>query len=194
MEMMKQIVTYGGCDKWHLEWRHQMMKKRFSAIIMALLLLFSISACGEGASKKEIELDLDTIAETLCASGYFSDVMERVDSISVSDLLLLNEDRVEASPEDLVDSRYYGVTAGVTANQFILLEGADTEAADRLENALNTYVEDQKLGFESYFPEQAARFDDPIIERQGKYLLLAIGEDREPLADLCSRLMNGETE
>ena len=145
----------------------------------------------EKASKKEIELDLDTIAETLCASGYFSDVMERVDSISVSDLLLLSEDRVEASPEDLVDSRYYGVTAGVTANQFILLEGTDAEAADRLEKALNTYVEDQKLGFESYFPEQAARFDNPIIERQGKYLLFAIGEDRELLSELCNRLMNG---
>lgn len=171
-----------------------MMKKRLLSVVVVLLLLFSISACGEGASKKEMELDLDTIAETLCASGYFSDIMERVDSISVSDLLLLSEDRVEASPEDLVDSRYYGVTAGVTANQFILLEGTDAEAAERLEKALNTYVEDQKLGFESYFPEQAARFDNPIIERQGKYLLLAIGDDREPLADLCSRLMNGETE
>ncbi len=175
-----------------------MMKKRFLTIVMAsvmsLVLLLSISACGADASEKEIELDLDAIAETLCNSGYFSDVMEPIDSISVSDMLLLSEDRVEASPEDLVDSRYYGVTSGVTANQFLLLEGTDAEAAKRLEKALSTYAEDQKLGFESYFPEQAVRFEDPVIERQGRYVLFAIGEERELLGDLCERLMNGETE
>ena len=145
-----------------------MMRKRLLTMALAALLLFSLTACGG------------------------EDVMERVDSISVSEMLLLSEDRVEATPEDLVDSRYYGVTTGVTANQFILLEGTDAEAAERLEQALRTYAEDQKSGFDLYFPEQAARFEDPILVREGKYVLFAIGEDKEPLADLCGRLMRGE--
>ena len=171
-----------------------MMKKGLAAIVLAALLLLATSACGGGDSQKEPELDLDAMAETLRTCGYFSDVMEKVDSISVSEMLLLSEDRTEAAPEDLVDSRYYGVTTGVTANQFILLEGTDAAAAERLEAALRTYAEDQKSGFDLYFPEQAARFEDPILVRQGKYVLFAIGEDKEPLADLCERLMNGETE
>ena len=143
------------------------MKKRLAAIGLAVFLFLTLTACGGGGSQKENSLDLDEMAETLRTCGYFSDAMEKVDSVSVSELLLLNEDRVEATPEDLVDSRYFGVTMGVTANQFILLEGTDAEAAERLEGALRIYAEDQKSGFELYFPEQAARFEDPILERQG---------------------------
>ena len=170
-----------------------MMKKRLWTMVLATLLLFSLCACGGEGAQKEQTLDLDAMAEALRTCGYFSDVMERVDSISVSEMLLLSEDRTEAAPEDLVDSRYYGVTTGVTANQFILLEGTDAEAAERLEQALRTYAEDQKSGFDLYFPEQAARFEDPVLVRQGKYVLFAIGEDKEPLADLCERLIQGET-
>ena len=169
------------------------MKKRLLAAILAALLLFSLSACGETAPEKDIELDMDAIAQALCASGYFSGEMAMMDPESVPELLLLNEDRVEASTEDLADARYYGVTIGTSANQFILLKGADAKAADRLEEALRIYAEDQRTGFELYLPEQAALFEDFILERQGRYLLFAIGEDREALSGLCRRLMRGET-
>ena len=169
------------------------MKKRLLAAILAALLLFSLAACGETVSEKDIELDLDAIAGALCASGYFSGEMAMMDPGTVPELLLLNEDRVQASTEDLADARYYGVTIGTSANQFILLKGADAKAADRLEEALRIYAEDQRTGFELYLPEQAALFEDFILERQGRYLLFAIGEDREALSGLCRRLMRGET-
>ena len=169
------------------------MKKRLLAAALAALLLFSLSACGETAAEKDIELDMDAIAQALCASGYFSGEMAMMDPESVPELLLLNEDRVQASTEDLADARYYGVTIGTSANQFILLKGADAKAADRLEEALRIYAEDQRTGFELYLPEQAALFEDFILERQGRYLLFAIGEDREALSGLCRRLMRGET-
>ncbi len=161
---------------------------------MAALLLFSLSACEETAHNEEMELDLDAIAQTLCASGYFSGEMAMMDPGSVPELLLLDGDRVEASTADLVDARYYGVTVGSSANQFILLEGTDAKAADRLEEALKTYAEDQRTGFEMYFPEQAARFENFILERNGKYLLFAIGEDREALSGLCHQLISGAAE
>ena len=168
------------------------MRKQLLTAALAALLLFSLSACGETASGKDIELDLDAIAQALCASGYFSGEMAMMDPESVPELLLLDGDRVEASTEDLVDARYYGVTIGISANQFILLEGDDSKAAERLEKALRTYAEDQRTGFELYLPEQAARFEDFILERQGRYLLFAIGEDREALSNLCRQLMSGE--
>ena len=166
--------------------------KRLLSIAMAFTILFSLSACGEKTSETEIELDLDTIATSLSASGYFPENLEIVDSGFVPGLLSLYEDRIEATPEDLGDARY-AFAVGVVADQFILLEGIDAEAADRLEKALGTYAEDQKSSFEFYSPDQAARLDDPIIERQGRYLLFAIGEDQKSLSDLCTRLMNGET-
>lgn len=170
------------------------MRRRFLTAVLAALLLLSLSACGGTASEEDVELDLDAIAQALCASGYFSGEMAMVDPETVPELLLLGGGRVEASLEDLVDARYYGVTMGVSANQFILLEGADSEAAERLEKALRTYAEDQRKGFEFYLPDQAARFEDFILERRGRFLLFAIGQDREPLSALCHRLMSGETE
>ncbi len=170
------------------------MKRRILTTYLAALLLLSLSACGRTASEEDVALDLDAIAGTLCASGYFAGEMAMVDPETVPELLLLGGDRVEASPEDLVDARYYGVTMGASANQFILLEGADSEAADRLEEALRIYAEDQRKGFEFYLPDQAARFENYILERRGRFLLFAIGQDREPLSALCRRLMSGETD
>ena len=171
-----------------------MMRKRLLTAALAAILLVSLSACGETVPEKDIELDMDAIAQALCASGYFSGEMAMMDPESVPELLLLNEDRVEASTEDLVDARYYGVTIGTSANQFILLKGANSKAADRLEEALRIYAEDQRTGFELYLPEQAALFENFILERQGRYLIFAIGEDREALSGLCRQLMSGEEE
>ena len=171
-----------------------MMRKRLLTAALAALFLVSLSACGETVPEKDIELDMDAIAQALCASGYFSGEMAMMDPESVPELLLLDEDRVEASTEDLADARYYGVTIGTSANQFILLKGANSKAADRLEEALRIYAEDQRTGFELYLPEQAALFENFILERQGRYLLFAIGEDREALSNLCRQLMSGETE
>ncbi len=168
------------------------MKKRILSALLAALLLLSLSACGETAPEEDVKLDLDAVARALCDSGYFSGEMAMVDPETVPELLLLDEDRVEATREDLADARYYGVMLGTSANQFLLLEGASPEAAERLEEALRVYAEDQRIGFATYLPEQAARFEDFILERRGKYLLFAIGEDREALSALCQRLMNGE--
>lgn len=171
-----------------------MMRKRLLTAALAALFLVSLSACGETVPEKDIELDMDAIVQALCASGYFSGEMAMMDPESVPELLLLDEDRVEASTEDLVDARYYGVTIGTSANQFILLKGANSKAADRLEEAMRIYAEDQRTGFELYLPEQAALFENFILERQGRYLIFVIGEDREALSGLCRQLMSGEEE
>ncbi len=160
----------------------------FAAMIFMLLLL--LSACG-GKDTEEVSLDLDTIADTLTASGYFPSSLEALDAEMVAGQLSLYEDRIDANPEDLVDARY-SMALGVLADQFILLEGTDSEATDRLEQALTTYAEDQKSSFEFYKPEQAARLDNPIVERRGNYLLFAIGTNQNESSDLCVRLMNGE--
>ena len=167
-----------------------MMKKLLSTV-MVFTILFTLSACGVKSSEIATELDLDAIAAALSTSGYFPDSLETVDPGFVPGQLSLYEDRVDGTPEDLADARFI-IAIGVVADQFMLLEGTDAEATDRLEKALEIYVEDQKSSFEFYSPDQADRFDDPIIERRGKYLLFAIGEDQKSLADLCARLMDGE--
>ncbi len=158
--------------------------------LFLLTLCLLLAACGP----KPVEpaaLDLDFIADTLTASGYFPQPLEAQDPELVPGLLNLYEDRIEANPEDIAQARYT-MSLGLVADQFLLLEGTDSGAADRLEKALATYAEDQRSAYEFYAPEQAARMDDPIAERQGNYLLFAVGSDRDALADLCEKLMAGE--
>lgn len=165
--------------------------KRIISLLLVFLLLFSLCACQEEINEDPVELDLDTIAAALTLSGYFPDNLEVLDPAFVPGTLSLYEDRIEAVPEDLVDARHT-MALGIVADEFILLEGLDESATDRLEKALNTYAEDRKSAFEFYNPEQAARLDDPIIKRNGNYLLFAIGVDDAALEDLCVRLINGE--
>ena len=49
-----------------------------------------------------------------------------------------------------------------------------------------------RSAYEFYAPEQAARMDDPVVERQGNYLLFAVGQDQDGLEKLCAALMDGQ--
>lgn len=163
-----------------------MTKRLFPLLALCLLL----AACAPEPAGPA-ELDLDYIAGALTDSGYFPEPLEAQDPELVPGLLSLYEDRIEAGPEDVAQARFT-MCLGIVADQFLLLEGADSEAAGRLETALAVYAEDQRSAYEFYAPEQAARMDDPIVERQGNFLLFAVGSDREELEALCVRLMRGE--
>lgn len=159
--------------------------------ILPLTLCLLLAACGPKEPAEAVTLDLDCIANTLSDSGYFPQPLEAQDPELVPGLLSLYEDRIEADPEDLAQARYT-MSLGMVADQFLLLEGTDGEAADRLEQALTTYAEDQRSAYEFYAPDQAARMDAPVVERQGNYLLFAVGQDRDGLEKLCEALMSGE--
>lgn len=165
------------------------MKHAKYLLLLPLCLL--LAACGPKPTEA-VTLDLDYIAETLTASGYFPEPLEEQDPELVPGLLSLYEDRIEANPEDIAQARYT-MSLGMVADQFLLLEGTDEAAAGRLEQALTTYAEDQKSAYEFYAPDQAARMDDPVVERQGNYLLFAVGSDRDELETLCEKLIAGET-
>ncbi len=154
-----------------------------------LFLCLVLTACAP--REKSAELDLDYIAETLTASGYFPEPLEAQDPELVPGLLNLYEERVNAQPEDIAQARFT-MSLGMVADQFILLEAKDHSASEGLEAALFTYAEDQKSAYEFYAPDQAARMDDPIIEHAGNYLLFAVGQDRDGLEKLCQALMTGE--
>ena len=160
------------------------------ARLLLLTLCLALTACGPKPAEA-VTLDLDYISNTLSDSGYFPQPLEAQDPELVPGLLSLYEDRVEAGPEDVAQARYT-MSLGMVADQFLLLEGTDGEAAGRLEQALTTYAEDQRSAYEFYAPDQAARMDAPIVERQGNYLLFAVGQDRDGLEKLCKALMSGE--
>lgn len=162
--------------------------KHTKYLLLTLCLL--LAACGPKPDET-VTLDLDYIANTLSDSGYFPQPLEAQDPELVPGLLSLYEDRINAQPEDIAQARFT-MSLGMVADQFLLLEGTDGEAAGRLEQALATYAEDQRSAYEFYAPDQAARMDDPIVERQGNYLLFAVGQDRDDLEKLCKALMSGE--
>lgn len=165
------------------------MKRVWTAAALVLCLL--LAACGGGEEAPPPELDLDAIAAALADSGLLREPLEAQDPELVPGQLSLYEDRIGAGPEDVADARF-SMTLGTAADQFLLLEAADEGAADRLEEALSVYAEDQRSAFEFYAPEEAHLLDDPVIERRGTYLLFAVGEDRGALAELCGKLMDGE--
>ncbi len=163
---------------------------KYPKYLLLLLFCLLLAACGPKPAKT-VALDLDYIANTLSDSGYFPQPLEAQDPELVPGLLSLYEDRIVANPEDIAQARY-AMSLGMVADQFLLLEGADGEAAGRLEQALATYAEDQRSAYEFYAPEQAARMDDPVVERQGNYLLFAVGQDQDGLEKLCAALMDGQ--
>ena len=76
---------------------------KYPKYLLLLLLCLLLTACGPKPAEA-VTLDLDYIADTLTASGYFPEPLEAQDPELVPGLLNLYEDRIEANPEDIAQA------------------------------------------------------------------------------------------
>jgi len=141
--------------------------KKLTAMLLAVVMLAALCACGGGSGAKEV--DLDALAAELTGSDVFSDILNQP------------ADGVAARLYDIEDGAakkvilYVGT--GATAEEIFLAEASDASAAAGLKAACEERVSDQKTMFANYAPGEVAKLDDAILVTSGNYVILVVAAD-----------------
>lgn len=141
-----------------------MKKMHMGALLLGLLLV--LAGCGKQEAK---EVEPSVLADTLNSTLTFQDEMTSVDTAAVVRLYGIDE-------ADMAAYKVYTST-GATAEEIAVFKAKDEEAADRIYQAMQTRVENQKTAYESYNPNEMKKLQDPFIRKQGVMVVLCISDD-----------------
>ncbi|MGI6161061.1 MAG: DUF4358 domain-containing protein [Christensenellales bacterium] len=144
--------------------------KRIIAFALILMLALGIAACGKTEVK---DADLGVVLTDIETAVPLDDMM----SLSESDLL-----------------SYYGIDAadvsqfkgsinasGIKADEIVMIEAADTNAAKRVQDKLDEYLVQKGKQFESYIPAEYAVIQQCDTKAYGKYVVLFVSLEADEM-------------
>lgn len=146
--------------------------------ITAGILMAGCSKTKDGMDEN-IVMDVATLADQLKEGITFKDDMSLLEDDIFS--MVYNIDM-----GDIVNKKIY-LSAGATAEEIAVIEGKDSESVGRIVDGLEQKIEDQKVNFESYVPEEMKKLEDPVLVKEGNYVILCISDDNEKALDIIEK-------
>lgn len=148
--------------------------KKVTAAIAALILVFSLAACGGS----KVELDLDAIAGEIAGANLFVDTeLQPMDAENIGVF-------VGVDTSECVSSRFY-TGAGATAEEYGLFECADAESAQALVTQLEAHRDDLMTTYQNYAPDAVPRIENAVILSKGQYVIFITAEQYEQAKTLA---------
>lgn len=146
--------------------------------ITAGILMAACSKTKDGTDEN-IVMDVATLADQIKEGITFKDDMSLLEDDIFS--MVYNIDM-----GDIVNKKIY-LSAGATAEEIAVIEGKDSESVGRIVDGLEQKIEDQKVNFESYMPEEMKKLEDPVLVKEGNYVILCISDDNEKALDIIEK-------
>lgn len=119
----------------------------------------------EGDSK----IDITGLAMDLVAGVEFKDQLSSMSEQAFYALYAIE-------PLDVSGFAVYA-GSGATAEEVAVIEAADADSADVVEEAVQGRIVAQRDGFENYVPEELTKLADPVMVRNGNYVILCVSDD-----------------
>ena len=160
------------------------MKKniRFTAIILVIVLACGIlTACGGGDTKKAADFDIGVMTDELLDSSAFSDILNPIPSDTAMMLYSLTSDQVAECS--------VCCSTGATAEEIAVFKATSEDAAQKIEAAMKTRVDNQNQAFVSYVPEEIPKLDKAIIVRNGLYVAYVVANDDAAAKTIVEKFM-----
>ena len=150
-----------------------MKTMRMGALLLGLLLV--LTGCAKDEPK---EVDPAVLADTLNTALTFKDEMTAGNEAVLKMLFEIDEADIEAF-------KIYE-SSGATAEEIAVFKAKDEKAAERIYQAMQKRVEEQKTAFENYQPAEMKKLQDPLIKKQGVMVVLCVSDDT-PAAEKAVR-------
>ena len=141
-----------------------MKTMRMGALLLGLLLV--LTGCAKDEPK---EADPAVLADTLHTTLTFKDEMTAGNEAMLKMLFEIDEADIEAF-------KIYE-SSGATAEEIAVFKAKDEKAADRIYQAMQKRVEEQKTAFENYQPAEMKKLQDPLIKKQDVMVVLCVSDD-----------------
>ncbi len=149
--------------------------KKFTVLITAVLLAFTLTACsGSGSSggngSDPVEIDINALAEELLTTVTSDSLSETAASLIPSIYFIDEED---------IESAVSYASSGSTACEVTVIESKDEEDTKDVEEKLQSHVDSQEELYSAYNESEAARLKTAIIKSTGVYSVLCVCDDTD---------------
>lgn len=148
-----------------------MIKKILSVVVAAAL-----AACLFGCGQKEA--DLHGILTEMNSEGSFD--AEAMQEISADDLTAFYG--IETADVKQFAAEINGT--GIKADEIVLIEAADADAADRVKEKLEARYESKKSETEKYLPDEYAVILKCSVDVIGNYVTMIVAPDADGLTGI----------
>ena len=145
--------------------------KKIVSLLTVLVCLLSLAACSGGGGAKSADL---------------AKVMEEIEKqVPMSDMMEITKDDLKSvlgvEPDDVKQFAAKIKSTGTEYDQILLFEGNDTDAANNIKTALDTWYEYEKSQTVSYLPEQYAIIEKCSVKQDGNYVSLIVSSEADKI-------------
>lgn len=155
------------------------MKQRITALILSLLLVLGLTACGD----KEITVDL-TEVRTAMLEAQNPDEPYLLETDALKNLYGIEAD-------DVAQSASYVTMSGTFPDEIILVQATDEKAAERIQSALSARLSEVMVQSQSYDPDNYAAAQKCTVTVAGTYVALILSPDQENLRSVYDGFFTG---
>ncbi|GEM_PF-867829 len=158
------------------------MKKAILNITLVLMLILSLTACNQ---KKEVAIDIESLATEATAGAEFREAMQELNDDTIINIY---------SSLNLSDVEKYKVfvnSTGGKADELAIFEAKSVEKAEEVYKAVNERVADLRFAFDGYVPEELKHIDNAVIKKEGKYVMLVISPKYENVDSIFTKHIKG---
>lgn len=152
------------------------MKKVLVVIGAIILIVVILVIVFMQKGEKNIQIDIEDLANKMAQSGSFEDKLEKVDDGVVLESYNFNSDEVE----ELVS--YQG--SGASSEEIVILKVRDKNNLGSIKDKINIRLQDRKEAFESYLPKEVGKIENSVFLTKRNYVILCISNDNTKINEL----------
>lgn len=145
------------------------MKNLFLKKVLAAAALTALVLTGCGGKSGGKEPAAQAVVEAVAAEVPFVDTMSYVDDRQFYNLYRLDQEKVADK------SMYVGTRA--SAEEITVVRMKDAADVQVVKDAMAERLEDQRLAFENYLPEEMTKIKGAQIYIHGAYVMLVVADD-----------------
>lgn len=148
--------------------------KKILSLLMSLVLLLSLCACGSKSATKELESA--ALAESLLKGNVFSGDLDELPVGAVTSFYQLSE-------ESVADALLYHAS-GTNKEQIVIVrcsdEAAAVNAVSTLQGLVNGWIEADR----DYAPQEVPKLEKAVLRQSGVWAVLVIANDPDAAAKI----------
>lgn len=149
------------------------MKKLTDIILIAMLVVMIFAGCsGRGNAVKPEPTAAQLASDMLAALTMEDELME------ISDEVI--ENIYEIDDEEIAEYKVYVSSSGSTAEEVSVFKAAGKDGISYIETLIELRVQNQKISFQDYVPEEMVKIGSPLILKNGNFVALVLANDTKP--------------
>lgn len=153
--------------------------KRISIFLLCLCLALSLCACGSGGGQKTGDINFEDCSRELLDSDAFSDMLSPVTAEVAEGLY-----QIDAA--DIEDVQLY-ISTLATAEEIGLFKASSADAANRIQDAIQTRIQAQIEAYSDYGPEEVPKLEKAIVKSRDLYVVYVTADNNESVESVLSK-------